>query len=81
MVISIEFFGIQRVIAKTNIVSMPINGKTIVSDVIEYVRNKYPALYLDGDTLLITVNHEAAPPDRLLRANDTVSFIPRIGGG
>jgi molybdopterin converting factor small subunit len=31
--------------------------------------------------VLITINHEMASPDTVLRANDTVSFLPHIGGG
>jgi len=81
MLVSIEFFGIQRMITKTDSIKMPITGNTAVSDVLKYVRNKYPDLLLDEEILLTAVNHEAVSPDRLLRSNDTICFIPGIGGG
>ena len=81
MVVLIEFFGMQRVVTKTDSISMPITGKTRVNDALEYVRDRYPALYLDEGMILITVNHEIASLDRILSANDTVSFLPFISGG
>jgi molybdopterin converting factor small subunit len=81
MLVSIELFGVQRDIAKTDKLNMPITERTVVRDAIEYVRNKYPALSLDKDALLIAVNYELAPLDRLLRANDIICVIPFIGGG
>ena len=78
---SIEFFGMQRVVTKTDSIDMPITKKTRVNDVLEYVRNQYPDLHLDGGMILIIVNQEIASLDRVLRANDIVSFLPFISGG
>ena len=81
MIALIEFMGMQRVITKTNSIDMPISQETRVNDVLEYVRRRYPELHLDEGMSLITVNHEIASLDRVLKANDTVSFLPFIGGG
>ncbi len=81
MVVLIELFGMQREIAKIDRVKMPITEKTLVRDALEYVRNRYPALTLDEDSILTTVNHELSPLDRPLRANDTICILPHIGGG
>ena len=81
MIASIEFLGMQRVVTKTNSIDMPITEKTRVNDALEYVRHQYPALHLDEGMVLITVNHEIASLDRILKANDTVSFLPFISGG
>ena len=81
MVVSIEFFGMQRVVTKTDGIDMPITEKTRVNDALEYVRHQYPALHLDDGMILITVNQEIASLDRILMANDTISFLPFIGGG
>jgi molybdopterin converting factor small subunit len=81
MVVSIELFGIQRDIAKTDKINMPITEKTNVLDALEYVRNKYPALSLDKDSILVTVNHELSPLNRTLKADDIVYILPHIGGG
>ena len=81
IVVSIKFFGMQRAVTKTDSIDMPITEKTRVTDALEYVRQRYPELPLDQETLLITVNHEQASPDTMLKPNDTVSFLPTIGGG
>jgi len=81
MVVSIEFFGIQRVVTKTGGIDVPISENTSVIDVLEYIREQYPGIPLDDKMILIVVNQEMAALDTVLRANDTVSFIPSIGGG
>ena len=81
MVVSIEFFGTQRIVTKTDGIDMPITEKTRVTDALEYVRQQYPGLHLDEGMVLITVNQEITSLDRVLRANDTVSFLPFISGG
>ena len=81
MEVSIELFGRQRIVTQRDAIEMPITEETRVSDVIEYIRQQYPALQLNEEKVLITVNHETAPLDRILGANDTVSFIPFISGG
>ena len=81
MVVSIEFFGMQRVITKIDSIYMPITQKSRVNDALEYVRHQYPGLHLKEGTILITVNQEMVSLDKVLRANDTVSFLPFISGG
>jgi molybdopterin converting factor small subunit len=79
--ISIKFFGTQRVLTKTDGINMPITDTARVTDVLEYVRSRYPELPLDQESVLITVNDEQVSLDTVLKPNDTVSFLPSIGGG
>jgi molybdopterin converting factor small subunit len=81
MVVSISFCGPQRVVTKTHSIDMPITEKTRVIDALEYVRRRYPDLPLDEQMLLIAVNQEIAKPERRLKANDTIAFVPPISGG
>ena len=81
MEVLIEFFGMQRTVTQRDSMDMPITKRTRVNDALEYVRYRYPDLPLEDGMVLITVNHEMASPDTVLRANDTVSFLPHIGGG
>jgi molybdopterin converting factor small subunit len=81
MVVSIELFGIQRDIAKIEKVIMPITEKTPLRNALEYIRKLYPDLVLDENMILMTVNHELASLDRVLKSNDTVFILPHIGGG
>ena len=81
MMASIKFLGMQRLLTKTDSLDMPITDKTKVNDALEYVRQHYPELPLEEGMVLITVNHEVAAPDRMLRDKDTISFLPLIAGG
>ena len=81
MTFSIKILGMQRVLTNTDSIDMPITNKTKVNDALEYARQQYPALPLEDGMVLITVNHEAASLDRILRDKDTVSFLPLIAGG
>jgi molybdopterin converting factor small subunit len=81
MVVSIKFHGMQRVVTNTDSIDMPITVKTRVNDALEYVRQQYPALHLEEGTVVVAVNLEIASLDRILRDNDTVSFLPNIAGG
>jgi molybdopterin converting factor small subunit len=81
MAVSIQFLGVQRHMTNTDSIDMPITGETKVSDAIEYIRQKYPNLHLDDGMIIAVVNLETASLDRILRDNDTVSFLPVIGGG
>ena len=81
MAVSIQFFGIQRTITKTESIHMPFIEKTSVTDALEYIRSQYPALHLDKGMVLVTVNQKMASLDTELRENDIVLFLPHIGGG
>jgi molybdopterin converting factor small subunit len=81
MVVTIEFLGNQRVITGLERITMPITGKTVAGDVLKYVRDRHPELKLDEGLAIIAVNREVVPPDRVLKANDVVCFLPHIGGG
>ena len=81
MTVSIKFLGMQRLLTKTDSIDMPITDKTKVNDALEYVRHQYPEISLEEGMVLITVNHEVAALDRILRDKDTISFLPLIAGG
>ena len=80
MVISIDFSGSQRTVTKTHRIRMPITHTTKVTDVLDYVHRQFPDLHLRKRMVIALVNHEAAPLHKVLRPNDTVAFLPPIGG-
>jgi len=81
MTVSVKFLGMQRVVTKKDSLDIPLPGEMTVKDILELVKNLYPALNLDEDVMLVTVNQEKASLDRLLGADDSVSFLPHISGG
>jgi len=81
MMVSVKFLGMQRVVTKKDSINIPITGEMTVKDILEFVKNLYPNLNLDEEMLFVTVNQEKASLDRLLSADDTISFLPHISGG
>jgi len=81
MKVSITFFGWQRKVTHVESVDMPINEATTVADALEYVRQQFPDLPLEPRTVVAMVNQQLASPDRELKSDDIVSFMPYIGGG
>jgi molybdopterin converting factor small subunit len=81
MSVSIKFHGMQRVITNTDRLDMPAKENMKVRDALEYVRQRYPDFPLEDGMTIITVNHEIATPDRILKDKDTISILPMIAGG
>ncbi|NQT05844.1 MAG: MoaD/ThiS family protein [Dehalococcoidia bacterium] len=81
MMVSVKFFGMQRTVTKKDSLDIPVTGEMTVKDILALVKNLYPALNLDEEMLFVTVNQEKASLDRLLGADDSISFLPHISGG
>jgi molybdopterin converting factor small subunit len=60
---------------------LPLNEGCSVSDVIAHLEQRFPALSLEVENVLVTVNHQEASLSRILRPGDVVAFLPHIGGG
>lgn len=81
MVVSVNFCGLQRKLTRTDQIQIPLAEKTRVSDLLIYLKKRYPELPLKETVILITVNNEVSSTDHVLEPDDRVSFIPHIGGG
>ena len=82
MVIYVSFFGLQRKLAQTDCVNVPLSSEIrVVEDLFHYIEVRYPALSLNKKSVLVMVNNNASSLDRELCPNDEVSFMPPIGGG
>jgi molybdopterin converting factor small subunit len=81
IIVSVELFGMHREITGLDRVELPLGEKTLVRDVLEYLRRKYAAISLEEPSILITVNHEVTSLDWPLKAGDTICILPHIGGG
>ena len=81
MVVSVNLFGLQRKLTRKDQIQISFQEEMRVTDVASYIRERYPELGLDEEGLVVTVNNQISTPDRILKANDKISFIPHIGGG
>ena len=81
MKVRVQFYGVQRILARTREVDVPIHHRGRVGDVFAYIRDCYPDLALSEEDLLVTVNNRVSRMDQGLNPHDTLAFIPHIGGG
>jgi molybdopterin converting factor small subunit len=82
MVVAIDFFGKQRSLAKTGKIEMKLPEHSRISDVLKFVKDKYPEIPLSEDnSITVTVNQKIASLNSRLKDRDHVSFLPHIGGG
>lgn len=82
MFVSISLIGLQRRLIEADKIRIPISDKIqVVSDLFNYMSERYPELSLRKEHVLVTVNNIESPLDYRLRENDEVSFMPHIGGG
>jgi len=81
MVVSVQFFGVQRALTKTNEIQVPLTENGKVRDVFKYIRDRYPDLLLNEEGVLVTVNNKVSTMNHILNPNDNVAFLPHVGGG
>jgi molybdopterin converting factor small subunit len=81
MVVSVQFFGIQRELTRKHEIEIPISKDFQVKDVIRYLKHCYPDLALSQEEVLITVNNTVSNLNHILKSRDKITFLPHIGGG
>jgi molybdopterin converting factor small subunit len=81
MVVSVIFNGLQRKVTSMDQIRVTISEKTRVTDVVSYIRECYPDIPINKDSVLVMINTELSNLDQVLKDNDKICFIPHIGGG
>jgi len=81
VVMSINFYGLQRMVTQTHEMQISLSDGTRVDHVLEAVQERFPKLPLQRKDLLITVNDKVSTVDQMLKERDKVSLLPHIGGG
>ncbi len=81
MNVTVELLGYQKTAAGVDSVEFPLSNSATALDALNYVIALYPKTYLEPDRVIFNVNNERVPADSLLKAGDTVRFLPILGGG
>lgn len=81
MVVSVQFYGVQRARMKTSEIKISLTENGRVRDVFGYLMDCYPDLPLAEEGVLVTVNNKASDMNRTLNPNDNIIFLPHLGGG
>ena len=81
MVVSVSFHGIQRQMTRKKELQVSLSDGSQVSQVIEYIKKRFPELAIRSEGLLITVNGCVSGTNQELKQEDQISLLPHIGGG
>ena len=77
----VTFLGLQRAKARTDQIEVSLAKETRVADLLAYIKECYPDLPFPDSGILVAVNNKLSSMERVLKNNDTVAFLPAIGGG
>lgn len=81
MFVFVKLYGQQRLHANADRIEIPVATVKSVSDVYKYLKRFYPGLAISKESLLITVNDRVSRMEEAIKENDTVRFMPVMGGG
>jgi molybdopterin converting factor small subunit len=81
MWVTVHFHALQREITKADQIELRIEEGSHVNNVLRLIKEMYPDLPLEEETVMATVDNQVTPLDRPLEDEDNISFIPHIGGG
>ena len=79
--VSVTFLGLQRALAQTDRIQVPLSRETCVADLLSYIKKCYPDVPFMGDGILVAVNNKVSSLERVLKNKDDVIFLPFLGGG
>ena len=81
MKVRVQFFAQVRDLIKTDTADVDLNNGANVSDLLENLYQKFPALRAHDKTILVGVGVEFVGRDYKLRSNDEIAIMPPVQGG
>ncbi|WP_457621781.1 molybdopterin converting factor subunit 1 [Persephonella sp.] len=81
MKVKILYFSSLKDRIKKSQEVMDIPEGTTVSSLINVLKNTYPELEKNFDSVMVAVNEEYASAEQILKEGDTVAIIPPVSGG
>ncbi|MBU2549911.1 MAG: MoaD/ThiS family protein [Proteobacteria bacterium] len=81
MNVRVRFMGSQRVLTGSDQIDLTLTRGARVAEAVQRVVGSYPGLGLAEGSVVVAVNDRISGLDGVLEADDTVSFLPFIGGG
>ncbi len=81
MFVSVQFHGPHRLMTNRDQVEVSISENDRVGDLFKHLQGRFPDLQMAAEDVTITVNDAISTVTQTLNPNDTVAFLPHIGGG
>ena len=81
MKIKVKFFASYKEAVGTDEMDLDVENGTDVSQLLEAVKTKHPAIGELIEPLIVSVNKEYAEFDKVLKEGDEVALLPPVSGG
>jgi molybdopterin converting factor subunit 1 len=81
MIIKVKFFASYREAVGTEEIDIDLDSDADVSQLLESVKAKHPAIGKLIEPLIVSVNKEYAEFDKVLHEGDEVALLPPVSGG
>jgi len=82
--VTLKLFGMLKTLAKNQAeLRFSLNGGRTVGDLVGLLEKDYPEMaeLIHKKKVLVSVNHEIAHPDTVIRGGDEVALLPPFAGG
>jgi molybdopterin synthase catalytic subunit len=81
MNLNIRLFATLKEIAGASSVQIELDEPATVADLLKMISIQYPNMELSLKSILVSVNHEYAEREQLLKSNNEVALFPPVSGG
>jgi molybdopterin synthase catalytic subunit len=81
MNLNIRLFATLKELAGASSVQIELEEPATVADLLKMIGIKYPNMELSLQSTLVSVNHEYADRELLLKSNNEVALFPPVSGG
>jgi len=81
MNLNIRLFATLKELAGASSVQIELEEPSTVADLLKMIGIKYPNMELSLQSTLVSVNHEYADRELLLKSNNEVALFPPVSGG
>jgi len=81
MNLNIRLFATLKEIAGASSVQIELDESATVADLLKMISIQYPNMELSLKSILVSVNHEYAEREQLLKSNYEVALFPPVSGG
>lgn len=81
MKVRVKLFASFRTVVGHREENLEVAEGITVRDLLDQYVSRFPDLERYREHIILSVNTEYGPPDRVLRDGDEVSFLPPVSGG
>lgn len=81
MRVKVHYYGLFRELTGREVEEVQLREGAKAGDLIEEVLSLHPELERYRENIFISVNHESASTEKVIKESDHISMFPPVGGG